>query len=99
MRTISLLLVCLLISLLPDGLVLADKNEYDYDNIALQGSTSQSSTVGGVSVTGTKNIYLSGPVFNAYVFSSAATSIGTIGYTWWTVREYCPYDQSYPVWR
>ncbi|HWR65923.1 MAG TPA: hypothetical protein VN364_07365 [Bellilinea sp.] len=41
MRTISLLLVCLLISLLPDGLVLADKNEYDYDNIALQGSTSQ----------------------------------------------------------
>ncbi|MRS04858.1 hypothetical protein EG832_16830, partial [bacterium] len=99
MKTIIVLITCLVITLIPGMLVYADTDEYDYEIVPLQGSTSKSNMVGGVSCTGTKSINLSGPVFNAYVHSSAATSIGTIGYTYWTVREYCPGNQTYPVWR
>ena len=84
---------------MPGSFVFADTGENDNETIGLQGSTSKSNIVGGVSCTATKNIYLSGPVFNAYVLSTAATNIGTIGYTYWTVREYCPSNQTYPVWR
>jgi len=64
---------------------------------ALAGSTQQQSVVQGVTVYAQKGLSVGPAQFTAYVWSFAQSNIGTIGWTWWTVREYCPYDGSYPV--
>lgn len=56
-----------------------------------------SGTVGGITVFAEKGLNIGTNTFSAYVWSRAVTSIGTIGYTWWTVREYCPSLGTYPV--
>ncbi len=64
---------------------------------AMAGSTRQQSVVQGVTVYAEKGLSVGQAQFTAYVWSYAQSNIGTIGWTWWTVREYCPLYETYPV--
>lgn len=64
---------------------------------ALAGSTRQQSVVQGVTCYAEKGLNVNADTFSAYVWSYCHSNIGTIGWTWWTVREYCPESGTYPV--
>ena len=63
----------------------------------MAGSTTQSGVVQGVPVFAEKGLNVSANTFSAWVWSHALSNIGTIGWTWWTVRQYCPDLGTYPV--
>ena len=55
-------------------------------------------SVGGVSVRAEKSIYLNAYTWSSALNSSAAQVINVIGYTYWTLAEYCPKDGTYAYW-
>lgn len=55
----------------------------------LAGTTTKNGTVGGVTVRGEKSIYQSSYSWSTYLGSYANSTIGTIGYTYWTIQEKC----------
>jgi len=61
------------------------------------GTKTTGGSVAGVPVWAEKGLNYGSGTFSAYVWSHAASSIGKIGYRWWTVREYCPAYRTYPV--
>lgn len=63
----------------------------------LAGYASQQNVIEGVTVIAEKGLNVGSDRFTAWVWSKAASPIGTIGWTWWTVREYCPDLYWYPV--
>jgi len=58
---------------------------------ALAGETTMTGSVDGIGVTARKSILQNSDRWTTYVYSytNNGTAIGTIGYTYWTVREYC----------
>ncbi len=58
--------------------------------VVLAASSVRYDTVGGVSVTSRKTITLSSSSWSTYLRSSAPQNINIIGYTYWTLAEYCP---------
>jgi hypothetical protein len=60
------------------------------------GTTVSFGAVAGIPSWAEKGINQGGSNWSAYVWSHSASSIGTIGYRWRTVRQKCP-DGSYPA--
>ncbi|MBI5826054.1 MAG: hypothetical protein HZB18_18680 [Chloroflexi bacterium] len=65
--------------------------------VAYAGTTSVSGGVGDANCTASKTITQSSSYWTAYVRSQCDLGIGVIGYTSWTVRQYCPMSGSYTV--
>jgi hypothetical protein len=59
---------------------------------ALAVTSSVKRVVGGVNVRATKSISLGGYGWTTYLDSGAASIINIIGYTYWTLSEYCPQE-------
>lgn len=61
-----------------------------------------SKTVGGVRCTATKTIVVplnwQGFTWESNIYSTAQSPIGTIGWTYWTDREFCSLDGTAPIW-
>jgi hypothetical protein len=57
----------------------------------LASRSTYSSSVGGTGVVAQKDVVRSGGSWNGYIWSHTNTgyAIGTIGWTWWTIRETC----------
>jgi hypothetical protein len=53
-------------------------------------------TVGGVTAYAEKKGIAGTSSWSSVVWSRADSSIGTIGYTWWTIRQYCTTSGTYP---
>lgn len=58
-------------------------------HVVYAGTSSTSGGVGDASCTASKTITQGGSSWTAYVKSQCDLGIGVIGYTWWTVRQYC----------
>ncbi len=67
--------------------------------IAFAASSNWTGYVGGIKVTATKNLYLGGNSWSTYLYSAAVSNISVIGYTYWTVAEYCPATQTYAYYK
>lgn len=65
-----------------------------FTNVAYAGTSSTSGGVGDANCTASKTI-TQGSSWTAYVRSQCDLGIGVIGYTSWTVRQYCPYNMQY----
>jgi len=65
--------------------------------VAYAGTTSKSGGVGDAYCTASKTITQGSSYWTAYVKSNCDLGIGVIGYTSWTVRQYCPITNSYYV--
>lgn len=48
-----------------------------------------SNTIGGVSVTAVQTVTTDWDNWTATIYSTAASNIGTIGWTWFTPKEWC----------
>jgi len=55
-------------------------------------------TVGGANVTAIKDIYQGGGVWVADLFSIADDYIDVIGFTYWTLGQYCYDENGYVFW-
>lgn len=60
-----------------------------FTSIAYAGTSSTSGGVGDANCTASKTITQGASSWAAYVKSQCDLGIGSIGYTWWTVRQYC----------
>jgi hypothetical protein len=60
--------------------------------------TTWSGTVGGVNCTATKWIGFGGKVWSTSLTSQSASNINIIGYTYWTIGEYCPGNNTWAFW-
>ncbi|MBV6402263.1 MAG: hypothetical protein CNIPEHKO_02569 [Anaerolineales bacterium] len=60
----------------------------------LAGTSSTNGGVGDANCTASKTI-TQGSTWTAYVRSQCDLGIGQIGYTWWTVRQYCAPSNAY----
>lgn len=58
-------------------------------HVVYAGTSSTSGGVGDANCTASKTITQGGSSWTAYVRSQCDLGIGVIGYTWWTVRQYC----------
>ena len=58
---------------------------------ASSGRTTYEGSVGGTAVTAQKDVVKSGDSWNGYIWSHTKnhSSIGTIGWTWWAIKETC----------
>ena len=65
--------------------------------VAYAGTTSVSGGVGDANCTASKIITQGTYTWTAYVRSQCDLGIGVIGYTSWTVRQYCPISGQYFV--
>ncbi len=61
------------------------------------GTSSTNGGVGDARCNASKTIMQGSSTWDAYVKSNCDLSIGQIGYTSWTVRQYCPYTNQYYV--
>jgi hypothetical protein len=57
----------------------------------------EAGTVDGIAAWADKGMYVTSSTFSPWLWSHAESYIGTIGFTWWTVREYCPDTGEMPV--
>lgn len=64
--------------------------------VVIGGTTITSGSVGGITVWAEKAINQGGSTWGSYVWSHSAASIGTIGWTWWTIRQECTYSGTTP---
>ena len=55
-------------------------------------------TVGGVNVHAFKWVGLGGYMWSTDLHSGAAQNINIIGYTYWTIGEYCPSTYTWAYW-
>ncbi len=62
--------------------------------VVFAGTSSTSGGVGDANCTASKTI-TQGSTWTAYVRSQCDLGIGQIGYTWWTVRQYCAPSNTY----
>jgi hypothetical protein len=58
-------------------------------SVAYAGTSSTNGGVGDANCTASKTINQGSSSWTAYVRSQCDLGIGKIGYTWWTVRQYC----------
>ncbi len=65
----------------------------------LAATSTWNGTVGGVSVTAQKTLLLGANGWTTYLYSRAAQNINIIGYTYWTLEEYCPSTGTYAYWK
>lgn len=68
-----------------------------FANVVHAGTLSTSGGVGDARCTASKTITQSSSDWTAYVKSQCDLGIGKIGYTWWTVRQYCFPSRVYTV--
>lgn len=54
--------------------------------------------VGGVSCTATKWIGFNAHTWSTDLHSTSASNINKIGYTYWTIGEYCPGNNTWAYW-
>lgn len=66
--------------------------------IALASQSDWYGTVGGVSVHAQKSVYLNQYQWYADLYSGATQAINIIGYSYWTVGEYCPATYTWAYW-
>lgn len=55
--------------------------------------------VGGVNVHASKWVGLGGYMWSTDLYSGAAQNINIIGYTYWTIGEYCPKTYTWAYWK
>lgn len=60
-----------------------------FSGVVYAGTSSTNGGVGDANCTASKTITQGGSSWTAYVKSQCDLGIGQIGYTWWTVRQYC----------
>lgn len=84
-------------SLLTTGFILVLVLSLLFTNVVFAGTSSTSGGVGDASCTASKTITQGGSSWTAYVKSQCDLGIGQIGYTWWTVRQYCAVSGVYTV--
>lgn len=65
--------------------------------VVYAGTTSTTGGVGDARCTASKTITQGSSSWVAYVKSSCDLGIGKIGRMWWTVRQYCYINGTYPV--
>jgi hypothetical protein len=66
--------------------------------VALASTANWYGPVGGVSVHAQKNVSIGAYQWYTDLWSFAAQSINIIGYTYWTVGEYCPGTGTWAYW-
>jgi hypothetical protein len=66
-----------------------------FASIAYAGTSSTNGGVGDARCTASKTITQGSSSWTAYVRSQCDLEIGVIGYTWWTVRQYCSQTNTY----
>lgn len=55
--------------------------------------------VGGVNVHASKWVGLGGYMWSTDLYSGAAQNLNIIGYTYWTIGEYCPNTYTWAYWK
>jgi hypothetical protein len=65
---------------------------------ALASTSRWTGTVGGVSVTAEKDVWLEQYLWDTELYSMAGQWINIIGYTYWTIGEYCPSTHTWASW-
>jgi hypothetical protein len=68
-----------------------------YHNV-LASTATWHGTVGGVSITAEKDVWLTQDIWYTELYSMAAQWINIIGYTYWTIGEYCPSSMTWASW-
>ena len=66
--------------------------------IALASQTDWYGTVGGVNAHAQKNVWLDSYLWQTDLYSGASQNINVIGYSYWTVGEYCPSLKAWSSW-
>ncbi len=67
-------------------------------NEALASTSTWNGAVGGVNVRAEKEVYLDDYGWGSDLISAADQNINIIGYTYWTLGEYCPATLSWAYW-